>query len=74
MLKTIPSFSKVKVFEDLMKQEGSYEGEAEEDGDYQICLDNQASTLSDKTVWFEIQIEDPEDDYDEDDDSLVRFI
>ena len=74
MLKIILFFSKVKVFEDLMKQEGSYEGDAEEDGDYQIRLDKQASTLSDKTVWFEIQIEDPEDDYDEDDDSLGRFI
>ena len=50
-----------------MKHEGKYNGEAENDGDYKICLDNKGSTWSDKTVWLEIQIEDPEDDYDEDD-------
>ena len=40
----------------------------EEDGDYRLCFDNTASRWSDKTVWFEIQVEDPEDDYDTDDD------
>merc|ERR1719318_1048467 len=40
--------------------------EAEESGDYRICLDNKVSTWSDKTVWFEVQVEDPEDDYDDD--------
>ena len=38
----------------------------EEDGDYRLCFDNTASRWSDKTVWFEIQVEDPEDDYDDD--------
>ena len=60
-------YSQVKEFEDLMKHEGKYNGEAKNDGDYKICLDNKGSTWSDKTVWLEIQIEDPEDDYDEDD-------
>ena len=44
----------------------SFNGEAEDSGDYRICLDNKVSTWSDKTVWFEVQVEDPEDDYDDD--------
>ena len=50
----------------LFFQNSSYNGEAEETGDYKICLDNKVSTWSDKTVWFEVQVEDPEDDYDDD--------
>jgi len=61
-----PPPNNLKVFENLMLHEGSYNGEAEENGDYKICLDNRGSTWSDKTVWFEIQVEDPEDDYDDD--------
>ena len=60
-------FSNLKVFENYKLHEGSYTGEADEDGDYKICLDNKDSTWSDKTVWFEVQILDPEDDYDDDD-------
>ena len=41
-------------------------GNIEEDGDYRICFDNRNSRWSDKTVWFEVQVEDPEDDYDDD--------
>jgi len=55
-----------QVYENNMLTEGSYNGEAEETGDYKICLDNKVSTWSDKTVWFEVQVEDPEDDYDDD--------
>ena len=43
-----------------------FNGIIEEDGDYRICFDNRNSRWSDKTVWFEVQIEDPEDDYDDD--------
>eukprot|EP00092_Neocalanus_flemingeri_P004580 GFUD01004931.1.p1 GENE.GFUD01004931.1~~GFUD01004931.1.p1 ORF type:complete len:245 (+),score=48.80 GFUD01004931.1:259-993(+) len=59
-----PSFN--TVYENNMVTEGSFNGEATESGDYRICLDNKVSTWSDKTVWFEIQVEDPEDDYDDD--------
>ena len=55
-----------------MKQEGSYEGDAEEEGDFKLCLDNKVSTISEKTVWFEIQVDDPDDDYYDDDDSLGK--
>ena len=44
----------------------SYNEEVQEDGDYRICLDNTRSRWSDKTVWFEVQVEDPHDDYDDD--------
>jgi len=54
------------IYENNMVTEGSYNGEAEDNGDYRICLDNKVSTWSDKTVWFEVQVEDPEDDYDDD--------
>jgi len=54
------------VYENNMVTEGSFNGEAEDSGDYKICLDNKVSTWSDKTVWFEVQVEDPEDDYDDD--------
>ena len=39
----------------------------ETEGDYKLCLDNKISTFSDKTVFFEISVEDPneEGDYDE---------
>ena len=43
-----------------------FNGVVEEDGDYRLCLDNTASRWSDKTVWFEVQVEDPEDDYEDD--------
>ena len=44
----------------------SFNEELQEDGDYRICLDNTRSRWSDKTVWFEVQVEDPADDYDDD--------
>jgi len=59
-----PSFN--TIYENNMVTEGSFNGEAEDAGDYKICLDNKVSTWSDKTVWFEVQVEDPEDDYDDD--------
>ena len=43
----------------------SFNEELNEDGDYRICLDNRQSRWSDKTVWFEVQLEDPNDDYDD---------
>lgn len=59
-----PNFN--NIYENNMVTEGSFNGEAEDSGDYRICLDNKVSTWSDKTVWFEVQVEDPEDDYDDD--------
>jgi len=59
-----PSFQ--PLYQDFMVKRGEYSGVVEEDGDYRICLDNRASRWSDKTVWFEVQVEDPEDDYDDD--------
>eukprot|EP00090_Calanus_glacialis_P001387 TRINITY_DN10989_c0_g1_i2.p1 TRINITY_DN10989_c0_g1~~TRINITY_DN10989_c0_g1_i2.p1 ORF type:complete len:227 (-),score=42.11 TRINITY_DN10989_c0_g1_i2:182-862(-) len=59
-----PNFN--TIYENKMVTEGSFNGEAEDSGDYRICLDNKVSTWSDKTVWFEVQVEDPEDDYDDD--------
>lgn len=56
------------LYEGSLQTEGSWNGEAEENGDYKVCFDNRASSWSDKIVWFEINVEDPEDDYDEDDD------
>jgi len=44
----------------------SFNEEMKEEGDYRICLDNGRSRWSDKTVWFEVQVEDPQDDYDDD--------
>ena len=44
----------------------SFNEELQEDGDYRLCLDNSRSRWSDKTVWFEVQVEDPADDYDDD--------
>merc|ERR1711872_705919 len=35
-----PPPNNVNLFEELMKQEGSYEGDAEEEGDFKLCLDN----------------------------------
>ena len=33
-----------------------------------VCFDNQVSTFSDKILWFEVNVEDPDDDYTDDDD------
>ena len=33
-----------------------------------VCFDNRVSTWSDKILWFEVNVEDPEDDYTDDDD------
>jgi len=55
------------IYTDFMVTQGDFNGAVEEDGDYRLCFDNTASRWSDKTVWFEIQVEDPEDDYDDDD-------
>merc|ERR1712098_107935 len=35
----------------------------EEDGDFKLCFDNKVSTWSDKVIWFETEVTDPEDDY-----------
>jgi len=59
-----PSFQ--PLYQDFMVRQGEFNGVVEEDGDYRLCLDNTASRWSDKTVWFEVQVEDPEDDYDDD--------
>ena len=50
----------------LTKNNFSFNAMVEEDGDYRLCFDNTPSRWSDKIVWFEIQVEDPEDDYDDD--------
>lgn len=67
---TVRVFSPVptatQLFENKMEGDGGYNGEAEEDGDYKFCLDNSMSTWSDKIVWFEVSVEDPDDDYDDD--------
>jgi len=59
-----PSFQ--QLYQDYMVKSGEFTGNVEEDGDYRICFDNRNSRWSDKTVWFEVQVEDPEDDYDDD--------
>jgi len=59
-----PSFQ--TLYQEEMSKKGSYNEELQEDGDYRICLDNSRSRWSDKTVWFEVQVEDPNDDYDDD--------
>jgi len=59
-----PSFQ--QLYQDYMVKSGEFVGNIEEDGDYRICFDNRNSRWSDKTVWFEVQVEDPEDDYDDD--------
>merc|ERR1712226_285717 len=56
------------LFESIMRNDGSFSGEAEESGDFKVCFDNKDSTWSDKILWFEINVEDPEDDYTDDDD------
>jgi len=59
-----PSFK--TLFHDEMSKQGNFNEDLQEEGDYRICLDNSRSRWSDKTVWFEIQVEDPHDDYDDD--------
>jgi len=59
-----PSFQTL-YYEEMVRQ-GSFNEELSEDGDFRICLDNTKSRWSDKTVWFEVQLEDPNDDYDDD--------
>lgn len=59
-----PSFQTLH-HEHMVKQ-GNFNDELHQDGDYRICLDNRQSSWSDKTVWFEVQLEDPNDDYDDD--------
>ena len=39
--------------------------EKKEEGDYKVCFSNQMSTWSDKTVYFEVEVTDPDDDYDD---------
>jgi len=59
-----PSFQ--TLYHEEMSKQGSFNEELQENGDYRICLDNSRSRWSDKTVWFEVQVEDPQDDYDDD--------
>lgn len=61
-----PSFT--QLFESIMQSDGSFNGEAAEHGDFKVCFDNRESTWSDKIVWFEVNVADPEDDYTDDDD------
>jgi len=56
------------LYESELQNDGSFNGEAEENGDYKVCFDNRVSTFSDKIVWFEVNVEDPDDDYTDDDD------
>merc|ERR1711971_107588 len=56
------------MYETELQNDGSFNGEAEENGDYKVCFDNRVSTFSDKIVWFEVNVEDPDDDYTDDDD------
>ena len=39
----------------------------------QVCFDNRVSTWSDKILWFEVNVEDPDDDYTDDDDYFGEF-
>merc|ERR1719195_27513 len=56
------------LYESDLENDGSFNGEAEENGDYKVCFDNRVSTWSDKILWFEVNVEDPDDDYTDDDD------
>merc|ERR1712027_66496 len=51
------------VYHAVKEIEGSHTEEASVSGDYEICFDNRMSTWAEKTVWFEVVIHDPEDDY-----------
>jgi len=51
------------VFQTMKEQEGSHHEEAVMDGDYQLCFDNRMSTWAEKTVYFEVTVHDPQDDY-----------
>lgn len=55
------------LWEEYMKEEGNYQmhEEKKEEGDYKVCFSNQMSTWSDKTVYFEVEVTDPDDDYDD---------
>jgi len=56
------------LFESEMETEGNFHTGIEYDeGDYKVCFDNKGSTWSDKTIWFETEVEDPSDDYWDDD-------
>merc|ERR1712012_958269 len=48
------------LYESDLENDGSFNGEAEENGDYKVCFDNRVSTWSDKILWFEVKVEDPE--------------
>lgn len=54
-----------QLYEEIMKQDGSYNADASEDGDYRVCFNNMDSTWSDKTVYFEVEVGDPQDVYDD---------
>merc|ERR1712013_503998 len=45
------------LYESDLENDGSFNGEAEENGDYKVCFDNQVSTWSDKILWFEVIVE-----------------
>merc|ERR1711981_99834 len=53
------------LIDEKRSEEGLHEISVTDKGDYQICFNNMFSRMTDKTVFFEIFIE--EDDYDEDD-------
>jgi len=54
------------LYENHMQTEGSKMIDAENEGDYKFCLDNMVSTWTDKMVWFEVAVSDPQDDYEDD--------
>jgi len=59
-----PSF--FPIYQDIMVRSGDFTGTLEDSGDYRLCLDNRKSRISDKIVWFEVQIKnDEDDDYDD---------
>lgn len=54
-----------QLYEEVMQQDGSYNSDVSEEGDYRVCFNNMDSTWSDKTVYFEVEVNDPEDIYDD---------
>lgn len=60
---TAPGPDFEEIFNVERENDGSYSEEVHHDGDYEVCLDNEMSTISDKVVWFEVAVHDPTDDY-----------
>jgi len=58
----------VLLFNELRSEEGLHEIASAEEGDYKICFNNNFSRMTDKTVFWEVFVEDDYDydDYDDD--------